>query len=74
MSTQAQAFHEFATRKAHSGNFADVADVRTHYSELQYKSWLDSTLDEYRDYLTLNWPEMTLRQAQELQAQEPQNV
>jgi hypothetical protein len=74
MSKQAIAFHEFATRKAHSGNFADVADVRKHYSELQYKSWFDSTVNEYRNYLTESFPTMTLAQAAALTAEEPQNV
>lgn len=74
MSKQAIAFHEFATRKAHSGNFADVADVRNHYSEVQYKSWLDSTMFEYNRYLTDTFPEMTLREAAELLSGEPANV
>lgn len=74
MSKTALSFHEFATAKAQAGNFADTADVRSHYSEMQYHSWINSTLIEYRNYLTDTFPEMTLRQAQELQAQEPQNV
>lgn len=74
MSKTALSFHKFATAKAQAGNFADTADVRTHYSEMQYHSWINSTLIEYRDYLTLNFPTMTLAQAAELTAQEPQNV
>ena len=64
--SQAITFHAFATSKAHNGNFQDVADVRKHYSELQYKSWFDSTVSEYHNYLTDNFPTMTLREAAQL--------
>ena len=74
MSKTALSFHEFATAKAQAGNFADTADVRTHYSEMQYHSWINTTLIEYRDYLTDTFPEMTLRQAAELTAKETANV
>ena len=65
--TQAQTFTAFAHSKAQSGNFADTADVRKHFNEHQYKSWLDTALNEYRAYLTDNFPTMTLAQAQQLQ-------
>jgi hypothetical protein len=74
MSKQALSFHEFATNKAHSGNFDDVADVKKHFNEYQQKSWFDSTLIEYRQYLTEAFPEMTLREAAELTKKAPANV
>ena len=74
MSKQALSFHEFATNKAHSGRFDDVADVKKHYSDWQYHSWITTTLIEYRAYLTDTFPEMTLREAAELTAKEPANV
>jgi len=74
MSKQALSFHEFATNKAHSGRFDDVADVKKHYNDWQYGSWITSTLIEYRQYLTEAFPEMTLREAAELTAKEPANV
>lgn len=74
MSKQAITFHEFATAKALDGRFDDVADVKKHYSEMQYKSWFDSTVNEYRNYLTVNFPTMTLAQAAALTAGEPANV
>lgn len=66
--TQAQTFHQFATAKAHAGRFDDIQDVKSHYSDLQYMSWIGSALQEYRNYLTDNFPTMTLAQAAELTA------
>ena len=74
MSKQALSFHEFATNKAHDGRFDDITDVKKHYNEWQYKSWLDTALNEYRSYLTDNYPTMTLAQAAELTRKAPANV
>jgi hypothetical protein len=70
MSKQAQTFVAFAQSQATAGNFADIHAVRKHYSELHYKMWLDTTLNQYRNYLTESFPQMTLREAAELTAQE----
>ena len=74
MSKQPLSLHEFATNKAHEGAFIDIADVRKHYNEWQYKSWFDSTYREYNSYLVDTFPEMTLREAAELTAQEPETA
>ena len=58
--SKALSFHEFATRKALDGNFDDIQDVKRHYNDWQYKSWLDTALNEYRSYLTDALPTMTL--------------
>ena len=67
--TQAQTFHQFATAKAQAGLFDDIADIRSHYGN-NYATWLYTTLNEYRHYLTDNFPTMTLAQAAELTAAE----
>jgi len=66
--SQALSFHAFATSRAHSGNFEDIADVRKHFNEHQYASWIGTAMNEYRQYLTDEFPEMTLREAAELTA------
>lgn len=65
----AQTFTQFATVKAQAGLFADIADIRNHYGN-NYAVWLDTTLNEYRNYLADNFPSMTLAQARELTAAE----
>lgn len=74
MSKQALSLYEFATNKAHRGNFDDVADVKKHVNEWQYKSWFDSTYREYNNYLVDTFPEMTLREAAELTAKEAETA
>jgi hypothetical protein len=74
MSKTAIAFSEFATQKAQAGRYTDVQDVKQHLGDFQYMTWIGTALQEYRQYLTANFPDMTLREAAELTAQEPANV
>jgi hypothetical protein len=62
----AKTFTAFAESQARSANFDSVAEMRQHFSEMQYKSWLDSAIIEYYRYLTERCPNITLAQAHSL--------
>lgn len=66
-------FLEFAQDLAQSQHYHSIQQIQS-LTPHSYSHWLAAAIAQYRNYLTDNWPDMTLREAQALMMAESETA